>query len=138
MNQVQSNYVTTLAACITAKQQHAKALEQLIAHHRGKRTVELCEDIVAALRIAFPQTDACVGAYAGQPCVSFPKKGAGYQFYCEEIRSRLPALRKATGGKRKAAKQSGKRARVSVKQVVAAYRGLSAAEKREFLAAIVG
>jgi hypothetical protein len=100
MNKQQSNWVQMLGNLIAAKKNHAVALRGLLAHHDNKRTLALVQDIVTGLRIAFPQTDACESVYAGQPVVSFPKKGSGFQFYRDEIAPLLPKLRKSTSSKR--------------------------------------
>ena len=100
MNKQQSNWVQMLGDLIAAKKNHAIALRGLLAHHDNKRTLALVQDVCSGLRIAFPQTDACEGVYAGQPTVSFPKKGSGFQFYRDEISPLLPKLRKSTSSKR--------------------------------------
>jgi hypothetical protein len=92
----QNAYVDALIALIKSEQDHTKALHSLIAYHDGKRSEELCNDIVAALRAAFPATDACLGSYKQQPTVSFPKKGSGYEFYKKNIAPMLPKLREPT------------------------------------------
>ena len=71
---MQNVYLNAMIALIKAKQDHTKALAALVKHRKG-RTPALCEDIVTALRIVYPSTDACVSVYAGQPVVSFPNKG---------------------------------------------------------------
>ena len=93
-------FLTALIAALTAVSGLEDALQALIRHHGGKRTAQLCEDIVTALRVAYPKTDAVVGVYKKQPTVSFPDKGAGYEMYKAHIRPYLPALRGATGGKK--------------------------------------
>ena len=93
-------FLTALIAALTAVSGLEDALKALIRHHGGKRTPQLCEDIVTSLRAAFPRTDAVVGVYKAQPTVSFPNKGAGYEMYKAHIRPHLPALRGATGGKK--------------------------------------
>lgn len=93
-------FLTALIAAIQAVSGLEDALHALIRHHGGKRSPQLCEDIVTALRVAFPKTDAVVGVYKKQPTVSFPDKGAGYEMYKAHIRPNLPALRGATGGKK--------------------------------------
>ena len=96
---MQDIYLNAVIALIKAKADHTAALAALVKH-RGGRTPQLCEDIVTCMRVAYPNTDACVGVYARQPIVSFPNKGSGYQFYKDNIAPHLPKLRKPTGGKR--------------------------------------
>lgn len=96
------HYCNTLVALIKAKQDHSRALAALVNAAGGKRTAALCEGIVTVLRVVYPATDACVGVYKKQPVVSFPRKGAGYEFYKQHIAPQLPALRKPTGGQRNA------------------------------------
>ena len=96
---MQDIYLNAVIALIKAKADHTAALAALVKHRKG-RTPELCEDIVTCMRVAYPSTDACVSVYAGQPVVSFPNKGSGYEFYKREIAPHLPKLRKPTGGKR--------------------------------------
>ena len=96
---MQDIYLNAVINLIKAKADHTAALAALVKH-RGGRTLQLCEDVVTTMRIVYPKTDACVSVYAGQPVVSFPNKGSGYEFYKREIAPHLPKLRAATGGKR--------------------------------------
>ena len=124
---MQDIYLNAVINLIKAKADHTKALAALVKH-RGGRTPALCEDIVTCMRVAYPNTDACVGVYARQPIVSFPNKGSGYQFYKDNIAPHLPKLRKPTGGKRNAADP--------VEVLLKQYLKLSAAQRRRFKTAI--
>ena len=92
----QNQWLNALVAALKAKQDHKAALTALIAHHGGKRTLDLMIDLHAGIEVLFPKTDAVVKAYLGQPNVSFPNKGAGYDTWRDLILPHLPKLKAAT------------------------------------------
>jgi hypothetical protein len=98
-----NQWLDALVAALAAKKAHEAALTALIAHHGGKRTLALMEDLCAGIRVLFPKTDAEIKVYLGQPNVSFPSKGAGYETWRTMIAPHLPKIKAATtGGPRKA------------------------------------
>ena len=101
MNETKQNvWLDTLIAALAAKQSHAKALANLIAHHGGKRTLPLMEDLLSGIRALHPTTKAELSVRVGVPNVSFPDKGVGYQTWRDCIAPHLPKMRAATGGKK--------------------------------------
>jgi len=100
MTTKQNKWLDALIAALAARRNHEEALKALISHHGGKRTMPLMEDLLAGLRAVYPKTDAEIRAFKGQPNISFPNKGVGYQLWKDEILPHLPKLRKATGGAR--------------------------------------
>ena len=100
MDKKQNAWLDALIAALAAKRDHEKALGALVAHHGGKRTLPLMEDLLSGIRAICPETKAEITARAGMPNVTFPGKGAGYGLWKEMILPHLPKLRAATGGKR--------------------------------------
>lgn len=104
MNTKQFNhYLDLLKKALRAKEDAAKALKGLIASCGGKRTLPLMEGLLGCMQVLYPNTDAVLSVRSGQWNVSFPRKGSGYQTWCDEILPHLPKLRPATGGKKQAA-----------------------------------
>ena len=98
-----NKWLDALVAALAAKKAHEAALRELIAHHGGKRTIALMEDLCAGIRVLFPKTDAEVSVRGGQPNVSFPSKGSGYETWRRDILPHLPLIKAATTkGTRKA------------------------------------
>lgn len=97
-----NQWLDALIAALAAKKAHEAALHALIAHHGGKRTLALMEDLCDGLRVLFPKTDAEIKVYLGQPNVSFPSKGAGYETWRRDILPHLPKIKAATTKGRKA------------------------------------
>tara|TARA_R110002126_G_C10223461_1_gene479280 strand:- start:47 stop:469 length:423 start_codon:yes stop_codon:yes gene_type:complete len=105
MNVTKQNvWLDALIAALAAKQSHAKALANLIAHHGGKRTLPLMEDLLSGIRALHPATKAELSVRnvngVATPNVSFPDKGVGYETWKDMILPHLPKLRAATGGKK--------------------------------------
>lgn len=98
--QKQNKWLDALIAALAAKRDHEAALAALIAHHGGKRTLPLMEDLLAGLRVICPETKAEITIRAGQPTITIPGEGAGYEVWKTYIRPHLPKLRAATGGGR--------------------------------------
>ena len=100
----QNVWLDTLIAALAAKQGHAKALAALVAHHGGKRTMPLMEDLLSGIRALHPTTKAELSVRNVNgvltPNVSFPDKGVGYETWKDDILPHLPKLRAATGGKK--------------------------------------
>ena len=96
----QNQWLDALIAALAAKQGHAKALAALVAHHGGKRTMPLMEDLLSGIRALHPTTKACITVRVGTPNVSFPDKGVGYETWKDMILPHLPKMRAATGGKK--------------------------------------
>ena len=98
-----NQWLDTLIAALAARKNHEAALAALIAHHGGKRSLALMNDLCDGLRVLFPKTDAEVKAYMGHFNVSFPRKGAGYETWRRDILPHLPKIKAATTkGTRKA------------------------------------
>ena len=100
MSTKQNVWLDALIAALAAKESHTKALAALIKHHGGKRTMELMEDLLSGIRALHPATKAELSVRMGQPNVSFPDKGVGYQMWKDDILPHLPKMRAATGGKK--------------------------------------
>jgi hypothetical protein len=92
----QNQWLDSLIAALKAKEDHKAALAKLIAHHGGKRTMPLMEDLCAGIHAAYPKSKAEVKVYMGQPNVSFPDKGAGYDTWRDLIAPHLPKIKAAT------------------------------------------
>jgi len=113
MNVTKQNvWLDTLIAALAAKQGHEKALAALVAHHGGKRTLPLMEDLISGLRAIHPATQACITVRnvlgVATPNVSFPNKGqgVGFQTWRDLISPHLPKMRAATKGGKKSNKTS--------------------------------
>ena len=100
MSTKQNVWLDALIAALAAKQSHTAALTALIKHHGGKRTMPLMEDLLSGIRAIHPSSKAELSVRMGQPNVSFPDKGVGYQMWKDDILPHLPKMRKATGGKK--------------------------------------
>lgn len=96
----QNQWLDSLIAALAARKGHEAALTALVAHHGGKRTLELMTDLCAGVHAICPKTDAEVKVYMGQPNVSFPSKGAGYEMWRTMIAPHLPKIKAATTKKR--------------------------------------
>ena len=99
MNVTKQNvWLDALIAALAAKQSHAKALANLIAHHGGKRTMPLMEDLLSGIRALHPATKAELSVRnvngVATPNVSFPDKGVGYETWKDMILPHLPKLSK--------------------------------------------
>ena len=100
----QNQWLDTLIAALAAKQGHEKALAALVAHHGGKRTLPLMEDLLSGIRAIHPATQACITVRnvlgVATPNVSFPNKGqgVGFQTWRDLISPHLPKMRAATKG----------------------------------------
>jgi hypothetical protein len=98
----QNVWLDTLIAALAAKQGHEKALAALVAHHGGKRTLPLMEDLLSGIRAIHPATKAELSVRnvlgVATPNVSFPDKGVGFQTWRDCIAPHLPKMRKATKG----------------------------------------
>ena len=104
MNVTKKNqWLDTLIAALAAKQGHEKALAALVAHHGGKRTLPLMEDLLSGIRAIHPATKAELSVRnvlgVATPNVSFPDKGVGFQTWRDCIAPHLPKMRAATKGK---------------------------------------
>lgn len=93
---LQNQWLDSLIAALQARKNHEAALAALIAHHGGKRTLDLMTDLCAGIHALYPKTDAEVKVYMGQPNVSFPSKGAGYETWRTMIAPHLPKIKAAT------------------------------------------
>ena len=106
----QNVWLDALIAALAAKESHTKALAALVAHHGGKRTMPLMEDLLSGIRAIHPTTNACITVRnsngVATPNVSFPDKGVGFQTWRDCIAPHLPKMRKATTKGKKAEKTS--------------------------------
>jgi hypothetical protein len=104
----QNVWLDALIAALAAKQGHQKALAALVAHHGGKRTMPLMEDLLSGIRAIHPMTQACITVRnvlgVATPNVSFPNQGVGFQTWRDCISPHLPKMRKATKGGKKSHK----------------------------------
>lgn len=127
----QNQWLDSLIAALAARKGHEAALTALVAHHGGKRTLELMTDLCAGVHAICPKTDAEVKVYMGQPNVSFPSKGAGYEMWRTMIAPHLPKIKAAT------TKRSSKASDPVASYAKRIMRDLSAAQRRR-LVALVG
>jgi len=111
MTTKQNVWLDALIAALAAKQGHQKALAALVAHHGGKRTMPLMEDLISGLRALHPTTKAIITVRnvlgVATPNVSFPDQfkgqgGVGFQTWRDFISPNLPKMRLAVvrGGKK--------------------------------------